>query len=112
MARYRHGRQNIVLHAAIVAVAAATTSLWLGRAQASTFERVSPSFDGVHAVGAKLHQFTAAKRRISVNWYVAGEDPPSIAITAPVITSTPGSTDQNEVDQQDSGASPDATSSP
>jgi hypothetical protein len=111
MARYRRGRQNFVLHAAIVAVAAATTSLWLGRAQAGSLEHVSPNFDGVESFRAKVHvavpavHFSVrARPRPSADWLVVFEDPPSVAVTAPDMTATAPRSDQGAGDNSASGA--------
>jgi hypothetical protein len=107
MARYRRGRQNYFLHAAIVAVAAATTSLWLGRAQAGSFEHLSPNLDGIESVAARVHRAVPSRNRTSFDWLVVYDAPPSIAVSSPDVTASPAPTpaDPSAGGTSDSGAS-------
>lgn len=116
MARYPRRRRNMLLHTSIVALAAATTSLWLAKPQTTTLERLSPNLDWFADAKSQfrvpqLHLRRPAGKPATVDWLVLNEDPPSVAIVAPdVISPAPAVvTDPAASTPPDAGAPADAS---
>ncbi len=87
MARYRSGPRSALLHASIVALAAATTSLWLAKAQVMSVERIFPRLDALSSMRPHVH-IALPVRAPRPAQAIPHELPPSLAVDAPAVLVT------------------------
>jgi SH3 domain-containing protein len=97
MARYRHGRRDFFLHAAIVTLAAATSSLWLARSEVEQIEQAfqRPRLDPRRFVTPRRAGPTPRFEKVESDQNFGDspeaelEEPPSVAVSAPTVAPEP-----------------------